>query len=112
MAVEEGDDAQHILIILIVADRLGIGLKEGDVLGAGELAGELVDVDGLVVKASVLKAEGLLGDEVDDVVVGVDTHHRAVHPALILGHERQVGMRVVHQEPQHTVVEDQVALYQ
>ena len=112
LAVQEGDDAQDILVVLVVAHGLGVGLQEGDILRLAELSGKLVYVDGLVVLVHLLVSKGSLGDEVHDVVLVVYAYHGAVHPCLVLCHEGKVGIRILQDKGEEFVVEDEVALYE
>ena len=89
---------------------MAVGLEEGHVLLLAELARELVDVHGLVVAVAVGILERLLRHEVDDVVVGIDTHHRTVHPRLVLRHEGEVRPWVIDNHTEQAVAEDEVAL--
>ena len=112
MAVEKRDDAQHILVIFIVAHRLGVSLKERHIFRLCKLFGEFVDVHRLVVLVHILVVERSFRHKVHDIILAVDTHHRAVHPRFILRHQRQVGERIVHQFGEQRIVENQVALNQ
>ena len=98
------DDAQHLLVVLVVAERLDVGLEERHVVRAREGLRELVDVDGLVVLVDVGVLELLAGHERNDVVVLVDLDDGAVHPALVLVHERERGARVLHEVAQDAVL--------
>ena len=108
--VEERYDAQHLLVVFVLAQCLTVGIEKRHVLVGGERFAELVDVDGFVVGVHLAVVEGLLGDEVHDVVVVVDSHHRAVHPRLVLAHQGQVGVGVVYEQSQHPVLKNQVRL--
>ena len=110
MVVERSDDAQDVLVVLVVADCRAIGLKERNILGTGELTGELVDVDSLVIRVNLLKGEGLLRHEVYDVLFVVKAYHGAIHPTLVLSYEGEIGVWMVEQELKETVVIDEVAL--
>ena len=57
-SLEEGEHLQHLLVVLIVPEGGQVGLEEGQVVGAGELLRELVDVDRLVVVLDLLPLEG------------------------------------------------------
>ena len=80
VVAEHRDDAQHVLVILVVAHRPGIGVEERHILVLQKILAELIDVDRLVVGVYVVVVEGLLRHEVDDVAVFVQTHHGAIHP--------------------------------
>ena len=108
--VEEGDDAQHLLVVFVVAQRLAVSFEERHVFVACKVAAELVDVHRFVVAVGVFVFEGFLGHEVHNVAVLVDAHHGAVHPRLVFRHQREVGVGVVEYEAKHVLVEDKVAL--
>ena len=84
--VDHGDDAQHLLVVFVVAHRLRVGIEEGHILLLRELLGELVDVHRLVVFVNVGIVERLLRHEVHDVLFLVYGDHRSVHPAFVLCH--------------------------
>ena len=110
VAVEHGDDAQHVLVVLVVAHCLRVGIKEGHILMLQELTAELIDVDGLVIAVHIGIVEGLFRDEVHDVLVFVQPYHRTVHPRLVLCHQSKVGVGIVEEHGEQTVAEDEVAL--
>ncbi len=112
MAVQQGDNAQHVFVILIVAHGLGIGIEEGHILLLEELAAELIDVHCLIVAINIGIVEGLLRDEVHDILVFIEAHHRTVHPRLVFRHEGEIGIGVLENHGEETVTEDEVALYQ
>ena len=112
MAIEEGDDAEHILVVFIIAHRLAIGFKKRHIFLLRKCFGEFVDVHRFVVLVHILIVERGLGHEVHDMVVGIDAHHSAIHPRFIFSHESQVGEGVIHQLMEHFIVENQVAFYQ
>ena len=110
MAVQERYDAQHIFVVFVVAYSLGIGFEERHILRLRELPAELIDIDRLIVIIRLVIVEGSLRYEVDDIVLAVYSHHRSIHPCLVLGDEGEVGVGIVCQEFEHAVVKDQVAL--
>ena len=110
--VEEGNDAEHLFVVLVIAQCLCVGFKEGYILIACKFLAELIDVYRLVVRINVGIFESLFGHKVHNVVIFVNAHHRAVHPRLIFGYERQVWVGVVEQEGEHGVVKDKVTLNQ
>ena len=112
LAIEEGDDAEHILVVFIIAHRLAIGFKKRHIFLLRKCFGEFVDVHRFVVLVHILIVERGLGHEVHDMVVGIDAHHGAIHPRFIFSHESQVGEGVIHQLMEHFIVENQVAFYQ
>ena len=109
-AVDEGDDAQHLLVVFVQPHGLGIGIEEGHVFLTGELLAELVDVHRLVVLAAVLPFECFLRHEAHDVQVVVDGHHRSVHPTLVFRHQCQVGQGILQNHGDEPRTEDEVAL--
>ena len=108
--VDEGNDTQHLFVVFVVAHSEAVGIKEGYILVLRELARELIDVYRLVVLVDLLIIKGLLRHEVHDVAVLVDGYHRAVHPAFIFRYEGKVGIRIVYNHRNQTIVENQVAL--
>ena len=46
------------------------------------------------------------------MLVFVQTHHCAVHPRLILRHQCQIGIGILHNHGEEAVAEYQIALYQ
>ena len=112
MVVEQRYDAQHILVVFIVAYSLSIGIEEGHILLLWELLGELVDVDSLVVGVHIVIVESVLRYEIHDVLIIIETHHRAVHPRLVLGNQCQVGVGILDNHGDDAVAEDEIALYE
>ena len=110
VAVEHGDDTQHVLVVLVVAHRLRVGIEEGHVLMLQELTAELIDVDGLVIAVHIGIVEGFFRDEVHDVLVFVQPYHCTVHPRLVLCHQCEIGVGIVEEHREQTVAEDEVAL--
>ena len=111
-AAEEGYYAEHVFVVFVVAQCLHVGVEKRNILVVEKFAREFIDVYGLVVVGGLFVAERRFGHEVDDIEVFVDSDHSAVHPALVFGHQRQVGLRVVEKQAEHRVVEYQVALEQ
>ena len=92
MAIQERDNAQYILVIFIVAYGFGVGFKEGHIFGLCEFFAEFVDIDRFVIGIHLSIIEGLLRYKIHDVVVIVNSHHRAIHPTFIFSHQSEVGM--------------------
>ena len=77
-----------------------------------EILAELIDVHRLVVRVHIIVVKSTLRYEVDNMQVFVQTHHRTVHPRLVLCHQRQIGIGIFENHREETVAENQVALYQ
>ena len=112
MTVQQGDDAQHVLVVLIIAHGLGVGIEERHILLLEELAAELIDVHRFIITIDIGIVEGLLRDEVHDILVFIEAHHRTVHPRLVLCHEGEIGIGVFEDHGEEAIAEDEVALYQ
>ena len=110
--IQHGDDPQDLLIIFVVAQGLGVRLQEGDVVGLGKVAAELIDIDGLIVLAGLLELEALPRNEGLDAVICPQLHAGAVHPALVLVHQSQRLPGVVQQLVDDGVLKDQIRLKQ
>ena len=74
-----------------------------------KFAAELVDVYRFIIAVGFGIAESLFRHKVHNVAIVVDADHGAVHPRFVLGHEGQIGARVVENEGEHAIVENQVA---
>jgi hypothetical protein len=92
--LQEGQDLEDLLVVFVFSPGCHVGLQEGNVVIPHEGPGELVDVYGFVVVLDVAPLEVGLVDDAYDLVVVVQHGHRAVHPALELGYDRQVRRRV------------------
>ena len=69
MVVERGDDTKNVFIVLVITNGCAVGLKERNILGAGELLRELIDIDRLEIRVNLLKGEGFLGHEIDNILL-------------------------------------------
>ena len=103
---------QHLFVIFVIAHGLAVCLQERHILVAGELTTELVYVARLVVMRCLGILECLLGDEAHNVVVIGQAYHGAVHPGLILGHQRKIGIRMADDEVEHGTVKNKIRLQQ
>ena len=112
MAVQQRDDAEHVLVVLVIAHRLRIGIEEGHILVLQEFATELIDVHRLVVRVHIVVVESLLRDEVHDMLLFIQAHHRTVHPRLVFRHKGQIRTGILKDHREQTVAEHEVALYQ
>ena len=110
MAVQQGDDAQHILVILIITHGLCVGIEERHILLLQELTTELINVHRLEIAIHISIIEGLLRDEVHDVLVFIQSDHRTIHPGLILSHKCQIRIGILENHREKAVAEDEVAL--
>ena len=55
--VQHGDNPQHLLIILVVTQSLGISLQEGHIVFLGELSAELIEVHRFIILRDVRENE-------------------------------------------------------
>ena len=106
--VKQGDYTQHLLIVLVITHHATIGIEERHIDLLAELPAELIDIHRLIVSINLIVVECLLWHEINDVVVTVDTHHRAVHPSLILCHKCQIRIWIGKNHLKHPVVKNQV----
>ena len=105
-------DAQHLFVVLVIAQRTRIRLKERHVTRRREVLAEFVDVDGLVVVFDLFEIKLFAGNEGFDRIVRSDLDAGTVHPTLILVNERQRLIRIVEQHVKHRVFKDQIGLEQ
>ena len=108
--IQQGNHTQDLLVILIIAHHLAISVQERHIDLVGELLAELVDINCFIIGVHLRILESLLGNKVDDVVILVDTHHRTIHPGLILSHEGQIRVWIVKNHLEEAVVKNQIAL--
>ena len=109
---QQSDNPEHLLVVLVATQGGAVGVEERHILRSRELAAKLVDIHRLVVVGDVAVSKLLLVEEVDDILILVEGHHRAVHPALILVHQSQVRARVSKQLFHHATLIDKVRLQQ
>ena len=69
MVVERGNDAKNVLVVLVVSNGCTVGLQERNILSARELSGKLINIDCLEICVNLLKGEGFLGHEIDNILL-------------------------------------------
>ena len=108
--IQQGNHTQDLLIILIIAHHLAISVQERHIDHVGEFLAELIDIHRFIVGVHLGILKSLLGDKVDNVVVLIDANHCAIHPSLILCHQRQIWIGIVENHLKQAVVKNQVTL--
>ena len=108
--IQQRDDAQHLLVVLVVAHHLAVGVEKRHIDPGRKLLAEFVNVHRLVVGIDLRVAEGFPGHKIHDIVLLVDADHRAVHPGFIFGHQSQIGERIVEDHGKQAVIKNQVTL--
>ena len=94
--VERRNHSQHLLIVIIVAHHLAVGCKEGHIHLPEKVLAELVDVDCFVIMTHLGIIERLARNKAHDIVIGINAHHRTIHPGLVLSHQRHIGVGIAH----------------
>ena len=97
-------DPQHLLIVLVVAERHRIRVEERDVPRLRKMLAELIDVYGLIIVLDIVEIEVLARNKRADRVVLTDFYAGSVHPALVFVHKRKRLTRVVDDSPQDAVL--------
>ena len=94
-AVEEGQYAQHLFVVFVLAYGVHIHLQERYVLRPQEIAAELIDVNRLVILVALLVAEAALWHKTGNAEILVEANHGPIHPRAVLRHKGEVGPGIV-----------------
>ncbi len=112
LGFEQRDNPQYLLVILVFTQRLLIGLQERHVAVGGELAGQLIDVDGLIIVFDLAVVEIFLRNELDNIVFIVQGNDGSVHPCVVFSDNSQIGVGILNQVEYDFFFQDEVAFDQ
>ena len=108
--IQHDDDLQDLLVVLVVAQGLGVGVQEGNVVGGGEGFAEFIEVHGLIIFSGLPEGKLAAGDHGLNVVALRQLHAGAVHPGLVPGHQGQAVPGIVRQALDHGILKNDVGL--